>query len=813
MTFFISPSVSVTETDATLAVVEQSGAIGGLAGVAQWGPVDVPTLITGGEDDQVARFGKPNSDTYLSFFVLADYLGYSQTAYFIRSVGAAAKNAVSSGQTALLIKNSDDYVDAPLSGISFVAKYPGVLGNGVVIDVADSATFPSWEFRGSFDYAPLAGEFAVAVVDSAGVISGVGEAKQTERLVVNGPASGGIKEVRAIVFSGNVVAGTKQEENLTVTGTSTGTTITVDGVAVTIANGDTAAQAATKIATALTATTNYTSAVATGAVIDLIRKNPGLVAKVADATGSGISVTSAIVVPGNDTEIAVISGESLTIVNGQAATAVASSFFTSASANSLYSAVVKTNATTVTVTYAAFGSQGSASAATVKGITTTPTISTVGSSAISISVYGKTVALVDGDSSSVVAGKIAVKLTEITTFEQVAATGANVYYTHTTVGAVAAQAVPATQAGIIFEVDVTTTGRLGTLLEKYELQTNNKTDRNADGSSQYFVDNINRKSVWVNVGDTTIPLTRKTVKLAGGVDDNTGVNITNGVQMLADSEQYDLNYLIAGGVSTQEQKATSDVADTRRDCLAFVSPQFDDVVNNKGNEVAAIKDWSTIEFNRESSYTVKDSNWAYVYDKYNDVFRWIPTCGGTAGLHARTANDFDPWIPAAGHQRGQYKSYVKLAWSPNKGQRDELYKVSVNPVVNFPNEGILLYGDKTSISRPSAFGHINVRSAFIVAEKSIANFSKQYLFEVNDEFTRASFLNAVRPFMRNMIARRAFEDVRIVVNEKNNDGAIRAENKMVADFYIKPLYSINYIILNFTAVRPDVSFDEIENLL
>lgn len=812
MTFFISPAVSVTETDATLAVVEDSGAVGGLAGVSQWGPADTPTLITAGEDELKDRFGKPNNETFRSFFVAADFLSYSKNLWFVRGVGEAARNAVPEGQTAILIKNDDEYLGANLSNTDFIAKYPGSLANGIVIDVADQASFSTWEFRSAFDYAPGTGEFAVAVIDSAGVISGVGEAKQTERVVVNGVASGGVKEAQSIVFSGTVACGVKQEEVLAVTGTSTGTTITVDGVVVTIANGDTAAQAAAKIATALTASTNYTSAVATDASIRVVLKDAGAQPKIANATGSGITVISTVDITGVATETAVIYGETLLLTDKQGFAAVADAFVASAGTNSKYASVTRTNTSTVAVVYSANIAQSAPSAATVKGVTTTPTVTTPGSNMFNITVFGQTVALLDGDSATVVATKIAPKVQLINTFESVVADKISVYYTRTVVGSFAKQAVPATQGGLVFEIDVTTPGLLGTLLEKYELQSNDPTKRNSDGSTQYFYDNINRKSVWINVGDQTLALAQKTVKLVGGVDDNVGVNLSAQIQFLDNAEQMDINYIIAGAVSTQEQKVAADVSDSRRDCLTFVSPMFDDVVNNKGNELRDITEWRTIEVNRESSYLINDCNWAYVYDKYNDVFRWIPCCGGTAGLYARTANDFDPWIPAAGHQRGQYKTYVKLAWSPNKGQRDEMYKIAINPIVSFPGEGILLYGDKTSVSRPSAFSRANVRSAFIVAEKSIATFAKQYLFEVNDEFTRASFLNAVRPFLRNMVARRAFEDVKVVVNEKNNNGAIRAENKMVADFYIKPMYSINYVVLNFIAVRPDVSFDEIESL-
>jgi phage tail sheath protein FI len=154
-----------------------------------------------------------------------------------------------------------------------------------------------------------------------------------------------------------------------------------------------------------------------------------------------------------------------------------------------------------------------------------------------------------------------------------------------------------------------------------------------------------------------------------------------------------------------------------------------------------------------------------------------------------------------------------MAWSANKAQRDELYKIGVNSIVTFPNEGIVLFGDKTATTRPSSFDRINVRMAFIVAEKSIANFAKQFLFEVNDAFTQSQFLNAVRPFLRNMVSRRAFEDAKVIADDTNNTGYIKSTNQFVGTILLKPLYSINFINLNFVAVGPSVSFDEVVSQL
>jgi len=210
-----------------------------------------------------------------------------------------------------------------------------------------------------------------------------------------------------------------------------------------------------------------------------------------------------------------------------------------------------------------------------------------------------------------------------------------------------------------------------------------------------------------------------------------------------------------------------------------------------------------------SSYAVMDSGWKYMYDKYNDVYRWVPLNGDVAGLCARTDTERDPWFSPAGLTRGQIKNVIKLAYNPNKAQRDTLYKAGINPVVSFTGEGTLLYGDKTLLGRPSAFDRINVRRLFIVLEKSISKAARSALFEFNDEFTRAQFVNLVEPFLRTVQGRRGIYDYRVVCDESNNTPEVIDRNEFVGDIYVKPAKSINFIQLNFVAVRTGVAFEEI----
>jgi phage tail sheath protein FI len=206
---------------------------------------------------------------------------------------------------------------------------------------------------------------------------------------------------------------------------------------------------------------------------------------------------------------------------------------------------------------------------------------------------------------------------------------------------------------------------------------------------------------------------------------------------------------------------------------------------------------------------VLDSGYKYIYDKYNDLYRYVPLNGDTAGLMVRTDNERDPWFSPAGFNRGQIKNIIKLSWNPTKAQRDQLYKNGINPVTTFPGQGTVLFGDKTLLAKPSAFDRINVRRLFITLEKAISTAAKFTLFEFNDEFTRAQFRNLVEPFLRDVQGRRGIYDFRVVCDESNNTPEVIDRNEFVGDIYVKPARSINFIQLNFVAVRTGVEFTEI----
>jgi hypothetical protein len=298
------------------------------------------------------------------------------------------------------------------------------------------------------------------------------------------------------------------------------------------------------------------------------------------------------------------------------------------------------------------------------------------------------------------------------------------------------------------------------------------------------------------------------VTLGGGVSGsvNNATRIT-GYDKFANPEEVDVSLIITGNADSTLISSVKSLVETRKDCVAFVSPDFDDCVNKSDSEVTNIVEKRNLL--GSSSYMVMDSGWKYQFDKYNNVYRWVPLNGDIAGLCVRTDFERDAWFSPAGFNRGQIRNVIKLAWYPTKSERDDLYKNNINPVVTFPGEGVILFGDKTLLAKPSAFDRINVRRLFIVLEKAIARAAKYSLFEFNDAFTRAQFVALVEPYLRDVQGRRGIFDFRVVCDETNNTPEVIDRNEFVGDIYIKPARSINFIQLNFIAVRTGVAFEEI----
>lgn len=310
--------------------------------------------------------------------------------------------------------------------------------------------------------------------------------------------------------------------------------------------------------------------------------------------------------------------------------------------------------------------------------------------------------------------------------------------------------------------------------------------------------------------DLTDPIS---IILDGGVDDNNILDesaVLEGWQMFQDPEKEDINLLIGGAVTSYVSKyIIQNVAETRKDCIAFVSTPAELCINNP-YAIDDILDWRADQrFNVDSSYGALDSGWKYQYDQYNETFRWVPLCADTAGLHARTDDTNDPWWAAAGLNRGKIKNVVKLAWNPTKTDRDRLYQAGINPVVSLSGQGVVLFGNKTLLAKPSAFDRINVRRLMIVIERAIARSAKYFLFEfINDQFTRAQFINMITPYLRTIQGRRGIAAFQIVCDETNNTQQIISTNQLVADIKVMPNYVAEFITLNFIAVNNSAMFTE-----
>lgn len=379
----------------------------------------------------------------------------------------------------------------------------------------------------------------------------------------------------------------------------------------------------------------------------------------------------------------------------------------------------------------------------------------------------------------------------------------------------------------IVDEDGQFSGTPGEILERYAFVSKAFDTKTPNGDANYYVTAINRKSKylwWLGAPTTNTSnwgedssatfgadVLPTVASIVGGQTDNAGIDdgdLEIAYDLFKGTDTVDVSLIIAGPASTTlASYLIQDIAEVRMDCVVCVSPTKASVVSNDGDEVDDITTFRNAL--PSSSYGFLDSGWKYTYDKWNDKYRWVPLNGDIAGIAARSDLATDPWYSPAGFNRGNVKNVVKLAWNPTQLDRDDLYKIGVNPVVSFPSAGVVLYGDKTLLSRPSAFDRINVRRLFIILEKTIAKLARTTLFEFNDEFTRSQFRNMVEPFLRDVKSRRGIYDFAVICDETNNTAEVIEENRFVGDIFVKPARSINFIQLNFVAVRNGVSFQEV----
>jgi hypothetical protein len=386
----------------------------------------------------------------------------------------------------------------------------------------------------------------------------------------------------------------------------------------------------------------------------------------------------------------------------------------------------------------------------------------------------------------------------------------------------------------VIDSDGEFTGTRGTVLETFAFTSVASDAKNADGSTNNIQDVINRQSQYIWMAGYPLVLSEanagtaaangkdyqmsgggatKNYSMTNGADGAVGTaQILAGFDKLEDKDQIQVDFLICPDTASQTDNVTvvNDITGiaqgTRKDCVAVASPARANVV---GASTPVTSSVTNTNLYTNSSYLVVDNNYLKVYDKYNDNFITIPAASSTAGIMAATDANAAAWFSPGGPRRGQYLGVTGIAYSPNKSERDVLYRAGVNPIANIPGQGLLLFGDKTKLNRPSAFDRINVRRLFLVIERAIALAARNVMFEFNDEFTRAEFTGIVEPFLREVKGRRGITDFRVICDETNNTSSVVDRNEFVATILVKPARSINFVTLNFVAVRSGVDFTEV----
>ena len=375
---------------------------------------------------------------------------------------------------------------------------------------------------------------------------------------------------------------------------------------------------------------------------------------------------------------------------------------------------------------------------------------------------------------------------------------------------------------VIIDEDGLFTGQPKSVLEKFQRLSKASDSKLSNGTNNYYVKRINTESsyVWWASHDTNIVTAGQlstvahtayakpiSSSLVGGSD---GIAIGNnerikGFNLYKSKEDVEIGFILGAAANqTVAVNIINNIVEKRMDCVAFFSPPRVTVVNNVGNEAVDVVNFTNTL--PSTSYGVIDSGWKYQYDKYNDVYRYVPMNGDTAGVHVRTDQERDEWWSGAGFNRGHIKNVIKLSWNPSQTDRDYLYKNRVNPVATFPGEGTVLFGNKTMLTKPSAFDRINVRRLFITLEKAISKAAKYMLFEFNDEFTRLQFVNMVEPYLRDVQGRRGITSFKVVCDESNNTAEVIDRNEFNATIFIAPARTAEFITLTFVATRTGVDF-------
>lgn len=849
MAYLISPGIDIQEVDQTNIVPATSTTIGAYAGHFNWGPVD--DIVTVGSEKELAEnFGSPsNGVNARSFLTAASFLKYSNTLRVSRAIGSGALNAADSNS--ILIKNKDHFDSLSNLDFMFSAKYPGVIGNSLTVSYAHvsgaaDSEYDQWEYRSLFDSAPNKSltaleqgiatndEIHLVVIDTLGLVSGT-KGTVLERYEGLSLGSNAKTEDGASIYYKDVINTSSSYiyvNTLTDTFADADSPITEDSVfAVENSSVSNVSSLFLPFIQSVETTVTYSG----GASVTTTSTSPQTVTVLSGYEG----------VIGNNTKV------NVRLLDVDSAPAKASRGFIKygTPVNGDY---VDVNGTVLTkaVSLGAAAFSSIAELATLVAALDDVTAAVVGDyvliTADVTGTTGNSITLELGEdnagtmeiSGDTLTGGVAVtslNYVDVTVDILSAATGYVTYdvtvATDTlVVGPVTTNITEVTLADIIREIAIESAISEDANLESltFKVGGDEVTAADAQASMVLNMESILPYSALSQSTLEIIPFTGgevityndntliSTVALIGGSDGAITIgNVVNALDVFSDKETVDINFLFSEAFNDDDGQKTLDaavisIANTRKDIVATISSPLSiaTMTSNTLKKQAAIAKFDDGTY-VSTSYVVFSQTPVYTYNKYADTYVWVPEAGHVAGLCANADLVADPWFSPAGHSRGQLKGVTKIAYNPTQTDRDELYKKRINSIIALPGEGILLYGDKTALSKPSAFDRINVRRLFNVLQRSIATAAKYQLFELNDEFTRSSFRNMVDPFLRDVQGRRGITDFRVICDETNNTGEVIDRNEFVGDIYIKPTRSINFIRLNFIATRTGVDFKQI----
>lgn len=850
MPFQVSPGVNVTEVSLVTSVPNLSTSTGAVAGPFSWGPVG-KTLLVSNEVQLVEKYGRPNSNNFETFFSAANFLSYSNRIYVSR---AAKTTGYSENVQTVLLGNTTVIAYSTNANI---AAGRSVYGSGIpegATAVSTNNSSISNTFNANTAVAsngqitisgqPFVSGERVLYTVSSGNTAVSGLANNTSYYVRNANAS--VIYLASSSPDGAVITLTPSSTSeVGHTLTRAGDTRIVISSNATIGSGSSpslptlnyndetisynafanSSAIVNRTQTAVRNSDHYET-VTFPAGVEWVAKYPGelgssLKISVVDSADQYSSTLNpfSIVADGVTTNSSVTPGSAGISVALNATTA--NVFVANSSTLSVASAANVANAIKNKLVVGDFIEVGNSSINKQK--------LQIKSISDSVTTTGNTVhfAITFESTYNLSTAYTANSFVRYWEYSSVVGKAPGTSKTLSDVGSTAVDQVSV----VVIDEDGKISGTPETVLETFVNLSRATDAKNTDGTSAYYKNAINdfSKYIWwaadrsgaasntalnVTSSSATTPYTKSLIGGRDGTSESSiaVADLASAWDVFTDVSSVDVSLLIAGkptGVNGVQvaNYIIDNIAEVRKDCVVFASPSRSLVLNNFGSEASGVVGFRNSM--RNSSYAVLDSGYKYQYDKYNDLYRWVPLNGDIAGLAARTDQVRDPWFSPAGFNRGSIKNVIKLAWNPTKADRDTLYTASVNPVVTFPGQGTVLFGDKTLLNQGSAFDYINVRRLFITLEKTIATAANQLLFEFNDEFTRLQFKDIVEPFLREVAGRRGITDFQVVCDETNNPGEIVDAAKFVGDIYIKPARSINFIQLNFVGVGTSVEFNEI----